>query len=139
MNWLTVATRKRLITMLVLLALILPVLRNIDSHPLSTYPMYARQRDSTVSFVVASGVAADGTLWPVSLDLVSGTDDPLIAAARLRAALDLDGGEELCGLIADRSSQFEAIEIATEHHDVIARVSGEASLRSRTVEVRCTR
>lgn len=138
MNRLTVATRRRLITTLILLAMILPVLRDIDSHPLSTYPMYARQRDSTVSFVVASGVATDGTLWPVSLDLVSGTDDPLIAAARLRAALDLDGGEELCGLIAGRSGEFEAIEIATEHHDVIARASGETSLRSRTVEIRCT-
>ena len=139
MSWLTVARRRRLITLLVLSALVLPAFRNVDSHPLSTYPMYARQRDSTVSFVVASGVAADGTLRPVSLDLVSGTDDPLIAAARLRGALDLDGGQELCGLIADRSGQFEAIEIATERHDVIARASGVASLRSRIVEVRCTR
>lgn len=134
---------RRIVTLAVLAALAMPVLLDRDSYPLSTYPMYSRQRSSTISFVVASGVRADGERIRLGLDIVGGSDDPLIVSALTRqaAADGPEGTARLCARIAARlrsllsstgssSAHSEAaaapvaVEVVRETHDTVARATG---------------
>ena len=123
----------------VIAVLIAPVVTNRDSFPLSTYPMYARTRAAEVSFVTAQGVDGDGAIMPLSLDVIGSSDDPLVVAGELRAAVRRDEADERCQAIARRvrSERIEHVEVVTERHDTIVRLEGGDSLVRRIVHSRC--
>jgi hypothetical protein len=137
--------RWRVATILVVAAMVLPVLRDHDSFPLSTYPMYARARPAVVSIVTAVGVDAAGRPQRLSLGLIGASDDPLIVAGELRSSIGAGRADARCAEIAERvggSSStglaiVAAIEVVTERHDVVAQVQGDDSLEERTVHARC--
>jgi len=128
----------------VLGALVGPVIVDRDSFPLSTYPMYSRTRGEAVTFATAQAVDAQGSASALSLGVIGDSDDPLIVAGELRSALREGRAEARCIEIADRADGWAglpddavAIEVVTERHDVVARVSGSPSLLDRTVYARC--
>lgn len=133
-----------IVTAGVVAALVAPVVLDRDGFPLSTYPMYSRTRGETVALVTAQGVAAGGDTSILTLSVIGGSDDPLIVAGELRAAVRDGRSEQRCAEIATRASRWErlpdeviAIEVVTERHDVVAQVKGHASLSERTVHARC--
>jgi hypothetical protein len=123
----------------VLAALVAPVVADRDSFPLSIYPMYARNRSTEVSFVTAQGVRADDRLTTLSLGVIGNSDDPLVVAGELRAALRRDEADARCREIADRvrDDTIDSVEVVTERHDTVLRLEGGDSLVRRTVHARC--
>ncbi len=133
------------ITVGVVALLFAPVLADHDGFPLSTYPMYSRTRSEVVSFVSAYGVDAAGRRHTLSLETIGASDDPLIVAGELRAAIRAGRADARCAEIAERVAATQddsgsaaiVIEVVAERHDVINRVAGDASLVSLTVHARC--
>jgi len=123
----------------VLAALVAPVVADRDSFPLSTYPMYARNRSTEVSFVTAQGVRGDDDLVPLSLGTIGDSDDPLVVAGELRAAIRRDEADERCREIAARvdDDNIEHVEVVTERHDTVVRLEGGESLIRRSVHAQC--
>jgi hypothetical protein len=129
---------RRLSTLVLVVALLSPVLRNEDGLPLSTYPMYAGTRSRIVTFVSAVGVGPDGQSATLSMPEIAQTRDPLIAQAFLNDAVGRGDVERVCEEISSRvGRQFVAVEIATERRDVVRHVRGHASVVDRTVHVTC--
>jgi hypothetical protein len=133
-----------LVTAGVVGALVAPVLANRDSFPLSTYPMYSRERGGQVTLATAQAVAADGSTSTLSLGVIGNSDDPLIVAGELREAIRDDRADGRCREIASRATSWSglavdavAIEVVTERHDVVAQVRGDDSLVGRDVYARC--
>ena len=127
-----------LIVVLVVAAVVAPAVRDRASFPLSTYPIYADTRPRSVTLNVAVGIGRDGVTRPLSLDAIADTDDPLIAQSTLDRAVSSGRAEELCRIIATRAGpKVDSVEIAREHHDLIARVLDADSLRSRDLLARC--
>jgi hypothetical protein len=126
----------------VLAALWVPVVIDRDSYPLSTYPMYSRARASEVSFVIATGLDDTGQQLRLSLGLIGASDDPLVVAGELRAAVADGRAEQRCERIAERVRQdgdgrVVTIQVVTERHDVVERVAERESLLDRKVHARC--
>ncbi|MET0909935.1 MAG: hypothetical protein ABWZ99_10720 [Ilumatobacteraceae bacterium] len=124
--------------------LLLPVAIDRDSFPLSTYPMYSRARTSDVTIPTAVGIDDRGGEHRLTLQVIGASDDPLIVAGELRAAIAQERADDRCRAIADRASASLAaeldlvrIEVVMERHDVIAQVAGEPSLLARTVHAEC--
>lgn len=128
-----------LVTSAIGVAMLAPVIGNHDSFPLSTYPMYSRLRSNEVSFVIAQGIDFDGGTHTLSMSIIGASDDPLIVFGELRAAISNGRAGERCREIADRvgTTDFVAIEVVTERHDIVDQVAGSPSLLGRTVHVRC--
>jgi hypothetical protein len=133
-----------LVTAAVVGALVAPVALDRDSLPLSTYPMYSRARGAEVTLPTAQAIDADGRTTPLTLEVIGGSDDPLIVAGELRAAIRSDAADERCVEVAERAASWSdlpdttiTIEIVTERHDVVARASDEPSLLERTVYASC--
>lgn len=122
-----------------LVALVAPVVFDHDSYPLSTYPMYSSVRSAETSIPTALGIDGDGDEHRLSLQLIGASDDPLIVVSGLRAAIAGDRAEPTCRDIAARASGrgYVAIEVVTERHDVVDRVTGDPSLTDREVHSRC--
>lgn len=125
-------------------ALFVPVVRNADSFPLSTQPMYATARDRIETLPSARGVD-DGTGEQVrlSMALVADTDDPLIAQSRVRRAIRSGMADGLCAEIADRVAtradlaRLDLVEVVTEQLDLIEFVTAGADPLSSQVHARC--
>jgi hypothetical protein len=123
-------------------ALAAPVVLDRDSYPLSLYPMYASSRPSEVSFVTARGLTIDGESRNLSLDLIGASDDPLVVAGELRAAVRRGEADERCRTIATRTAErgpdgIAMIEVVTERHDTVVSLESGESLRDREVHAVC--
>ena len=133
-----------LITIGVVGAMCAPVVLDRDGFPLSTYPMYSRTRGAQISVVTAQAVTADESTTPLTLAVIGNSDDPLIVAGELRAAIRAGRATDSCQGIAARAERWaglppETITIAvvTERHDVEAHGAGDPSLVERTVHAEC--
>jgi len=112
-----------LITLVMVLALVSPALRNADSFPLSTYPMYAGDRSPVMSFVGARGLTPSGDVVRLSIGVQAATDDPLIAESRFRRAKATGALEPLCAEIAVRargSASVVTVELVEQVFDLRA-------------------
>jgi hypothetical protein len=134
-----VSSRRRLVAVVAgTVVLISPALRDHDSFPLSTYPIYASARAREATFVTAHGVRADGSAHRLSMDVIARTDDPLIAASRVDDAVAAGRVDELCAEIAARApSDVVAVVVVRERHDVVDGARGEDSLLQREQLARC--
>lgn len=119
--------------------LALPVVRDGDGVPLSSYPMYAAPRASTIEFVVATGAAPDGSPVDLTIRQVASTTDPLVAEAYLRDVAADGRAEAACQQIAARIDRSRAaiVEVRRERHDVVAHASGKPSLLSSETLASC--
>lgn len=129
---------RRLVTVLVLLALVSPALRDRDSFPLSTYPMYASARPQTVWFSTVVGVDDAGEEVRLSLQTVARTDDALVGQSRVASAIERGVADELCAEVAERAPEGVArVEVVVERHDVVDRAAGRDSSLDRDVRASC--
>lgn len=119
--------------------LFVPVVIDRDSYPLATYPMYARTRSAEVSFVTAQGVRSDGEIVRLSLAEIGASDDPLVVAGELRAAVRRGEAQARCAAIASRvdDDRIEQIELVTERHNTLIALDGGDSLLNRRVHASC--
>jgi hypothetical protein len=132
-----VGRRRALATAAVVGAVLSPALRDHDSFPLSTYPVYASARASTITLSTAVGVVSDGRVVRLSPELIARSDDPLIAESLVDDAITADRGVTLCADIAARApAGVVAIEVVQEHHDVAERGRGD-TLLERVTHARC--
>ena len=130
--------RRNLTVVVVVAVLVSPALRDHDSFPLSTYPVYASARSREATFVTAQGQRADGSARRLSIDVIARTDDPLIAASRVADAVAAGRVDELCSEIAGRApADVVAVIVVRERHDVVDGARGEDSLLSRQRLSRC--
>lgn len=129
-------------TMFVIGALFLPVVRNQDSFPLSTHPMYATARDRDETLVSAVGLTKSGEVVRLSLSLVASTDDPLVAESLIERALRDGHVEEICRDVAVRVADADAlgnavdVAIVTERVDLVNFVESGTVL-DRTIHLTC--
>ena len=129
-----------LLTSLLVGALVAPVVLDRDGLPLSTYPMYSRARGESVSLVTANGLTAQGDRVRLGLSTIGASDDPLVVAGELRAAVRAGRADARCAEIADRldaDRDVVAVEVVTERHDAVERTVGRDSLLERTVHATC--
>ena len=134
---------RAVVTAAVVVALFAPVALNRDDFPLSVYPMYSRARSSESTIATAHRIDDRGVEHRLSLDLIGQSDDPLVVAGELRAAIAADRADERCAEIARRAATAGAedgdlIEVVMERHDVVDHVNDEPSLVERTVHATCS-
>jgi hypothetical protein len=136
------STVRGAIVVAVVAILFAPVVLDRDGYPLSTYPMYARNRSATVSFVTARGVTAEGDPVRLSLSSIGASDDPLIVAGELRAVVRRDEANDRCREIAarvgtDERAEVVSVEVVTERHDTLVTLDGGDGLIDEVVHARC--
>jgi hypothetical protein len=130
-----------LVVVFVVALVLSPAVRDHDSFPLSTYPMYAETRGRTVT--VSTAVRRDGLgrVHRLSLGAIAGTDDPLLAESAVANAIANGRADEMCAEIAARLApgrHGDAIEVVEERHDAVAAAAGEGSMLHRRVVTRCS-
>lgn len=131
-----------------------PALRQSDSYPLSTYPVYADARPATAELPTAVGVTAGGDRIRLSPTVIGASDDPLIVADRVADAIAGGRADRLCLAIVERAiaersiarrmaadraglATVEAVEVVTETVDLVATVAHGAPPLARTVHAAC--
>ena len=131
---------RRFVAAAAILAVISPALRDRDSFPLSTYPIYASTRSRTATFATAFGETKGGTERRLTMEVIAATDDPLIAESRVADAIAAGHAEDLCAEIARRAPiDVDTVVVASERYDVVTAARGDPSLEARTVHARCGR
>ena len=110
-----------------------------DSFPLSTYPMFARERGRVVA--VHTAVAVDGErVVRLSSELIGTTSEPMLAAENVVHAIRDGRAQVLCGEIAGRAAERRvrgAIEVVVEHYDTERWFAGDREATSRDVYAQC--
>lgn len=129
---------RRLLTALFVVILAVPLFGMDDSVPLSSYPMYARPRADTLTFVTAVGIDADGADLSLTTGEIADTRDPLVAETWLRNEVSSGRSGQACREIASRvGERADVVEIRREQHRVVDRVLGAASLVDRVLITEC--
>jgi hypothetical protein len=125
---------------IVLAAMLGPPLRGVDrdSYPLSTYPMFSRDRGPVSRVATAVGLEADDDLHRLDPHLVAGTDEVMLAVQTVSGAVR--GGPEstrrLCEQIAGRVAAHPDLDrvvtvvIRVEEHHAVRYFRGERTPRS---------
>lgn len=122
----------------VLVALVLPFVRDHDSFPLSTYPMYAGARSGVETLPAVFGTDEQGQVERLSTGTIARSDDPLITTSLLRRAIRDGRATALCGEIARRApAGTVSVEIVEERLDLVASAAGDDEVLNRTVHARC--
>lgn len=127
------------VVLLVVAALLSPVIRDRDSFPLATYPMFAGLRGRETTFSAAVGIDREDEVERLSPRIIGGSDGTLVVASEVRNAIADGRAAELCATIAGRVTDADvvAIEVVSERRDTVDHVQGEDSLVERTVHARC--
>jgi hypothetical protein len=113
--------------LLAALVVLLPVLRSpgADSYPLSTYPMFATNRGSQAAIATAIGVDGAGEESRLGARAIGGTDEVILAAVTVSAAVRRGEVADLCREIAERLTEttIVVVVIRTEVIDVVEHVT----------------
>lgn len=129
---------RRVVVVGVLGALVSPALRNHDTFPLSTQPMYAGNQERVVGFAFAVGYDAQGTRRRLSLGAIARTDDALIAQSAVQNAIAAGRADAFCSEVAGRvPARIVRVEVVEERHDVVAFVERHPSVVERAVRASC--
>jgi hypothetical protein len=129
---------RTIVAVALVVVMVSPALRDHDSFPLSTYPIYASARPRTATFGTVIGELADGSWRRLPMSIIASTDDPLIAADRVADAIDDGRSEDLCAEVARRAPDDVAvIVVVSERHDVVATAQGRDVPLERIERARC--
>lgn len=127
-----------------LAAVLWPVVRRpqVDSFPLSTYPMFTQERPRVTTIDLAVGVDADGRDVRLDPGLVGGTIEVIQAVATVAAGIRHGTTTALCEEVAGRvagTGRTDVVEvvIATDRYDVVAALAHRAPPVQRVVHARC--
>lgn len=120
------ARTRRFAPLLAALVVLLPLLRSpdSDSYPLSTYPMFATDRGRQAGVATAVGVDIDGKVSRLGARVIGGTDEVILAAATVSAAVRRGEVDDLCREIAGRITATDVVVVVvrTEVIDVVEHV-----------------
>lgn len=116
-----------------------------DSYPLSTYPMFSRDRGARSAVATLVGLDADGVEHRLSPTLIGGTDEPMQAVATASGAARGSAADQarLCAQVADRvasSDRTELVEVSLqveEHESIPFLTDGRTEPLSTRVLVTC--
>jgi hypothetical protein len=109
----------------------------IDSLPVSNYPMFAHPRSRVTSFDVAVVIDRAGVERRLDASEVGGTDQPVQAAMTLRQAIGAKRADVLCAEIAAGLEQDGTVRIVSERYDTVAWFRGEHDAIDRKVHAEC--
>jgi hypothetical protein len=110
----------------------------LDSLPVSNYPMFAHPRAQVSRFDVAVFIGADGERERLDLRRIGGTDQPVQAAMTLRQAIREGAAGALCDELADGLDRPGTVEVASERYDTVGWFRGEKEPVAREVHATCT-
>ena len=121
---------------------IVPLALDRDSLPLSTFPMFSADIDSTQSVATAAGVTAAGTPRRLTPELIATTSVVNQAVAVVGDAITSGRADALCADIAGRVARdgppdAVAVEVVTETYDAPAWFDGDRQPVARQVHARC--
>jgi hypothetical protein len=136
--------RHRLLLGAVALAVAWPALQDepADGFPVSSYPMFAGDRDRIVVLATAVGRTADGDERRLGPHAVGGGDEVMLAASAARLAV-AGGPEEVrryCAEVAERvagDDDVVRVEVRTEVRDAVADPDAERPAESVEVHASC--
>jgi hypothetical protein len=122
-----------------LLALAWPIVApdELDSLPLSNYPMFAHPRERISHYYVAVLVDRDGAEHRLDLRVVGGTDQPVQAAMTLQQAIRAGEADALCAEIASKVDRPGRVEVQTVWYDSPAWFGGLEEPVDRVVHADC--
>jgi hypothetical protein len=124
---------------------VLPLVLDRDSYPLSTYPMFARDRPRE-NAVTTAVLVVDGGVRRLDPELIAATDEVILAVATVVDAVDRGTAGALCAEIAGRvrssgrladGSAPAAVEVVTEWYDAVAYFASDRRPMRRVVHERC--
>ena len=122
---------RRLAPLLAAAVVLIPLIRSpeSDSYPLSTYPMFATDRGRVAAIATAVAIDSDGVVSRLGSAAIGGTDEVILAAATVSAAVRRGEVDELCIEIARRldRTEFSTVIVRTEVVDVVDHVADDAS------------
>ena len=132
---------RRLAPLLAAAVVLVPLIRSpeSDSYPLSTYPMFATDRGRVAAIATAVAIDSDGVITRLGSAAIGGTDEVILAAATVSAAVGRDEVAELCEEIAHRldRAEFSTVIVRTEVVDVVSYVADDAAPLSIEEHGRC--
>ena len=116
-------------TLALSLAILVPAIRQPDgdSFPFSKYAVFSDDRGRTSTIATAIAVDADGGVLRLSPELISGTDETILATATVRNAVTA-GDQALAGLCEDiaervatsaRLDEAASVQVVTERYDAV--------------------
>lgn len=132
-----------LVMVVVVLVVAFPALRQPprDGFPLSTYPMFAAERDREVVVATAVGIGAErDDVERLDPHIIADTDEVMLAAETVRLALEDGGGGRLCAEIADRlvgDAGLDTVELRLETYDAVDYFDGDKAPLDFTVAASC--
>jgi len=111
-----------------------------DSYPLSTYPMFAGDREQVAP--VSTVIAVDGHRTErLSSQLIGASDEPMLAAETVVHAIRDGESDALCREVAARAAGGDlngwTLEVVTERYDTSAWFDGRRDPIDRTVYAHC--
>jgi hypothetical protein len=109
----------------------------LDSLPLSNYPMFAHERDRVTPLDVVVLLDPDGVEHRLDLRTVGGTDQPMQAAMTVRQAIRDGEVDELCAEVAASVDRRGTVQVVRVRHDAIAWFAGSREPRERRVFAAC--
>jgi hypothetical protein len=130
------------VVLVVALTGVVPLALDRDSFPLSTFPMFSADIDSTQSIATAVGVAADSSTVRLEPEVIAATTIVNQAVTVVADAIASGRADRLCADIAGRvraggPSDAVAVEVVTEAYDAPEWFDGDRQPVSRKVHARC--
>jgi hypothetical protein len=130
------------VVLVVALTDVVPLALDRDSFPLSTFPMFSADIESTQSIATAVGVAADGSTVRLEPEVIAATTIVNQAVTVVGDAIASGRADRLCADIAGRvraggPSEAVAVEVVTETYDAPGWCDGDRQPVTRQVHARC--
>jgi hypothetical protein len=121
---------------------VVPVALDRDSFPLSTFPMFSADIDSTQSIATAVAVRSDGSTVRLVPEVIAGTTIVNQAVTVVADAIASGRADRFCTEIAGRVAagappRAVAVEVVTETYDAPAWFDGDRQPVARQVHARC--
>jgi hypothetical protein len=121
---------------------VVPVALDRDSFPLSTFPMFSADIDSTQSIATAVAVRSDGSTVRLVPEVIAGTTIVNQAVTVVADAIASGRADRFCTEIAGRVAAGAptgavAVEVVTETYDAPAWFDGDRQPVARQVHARC--
>ena len=109
----------------------------IDSLPLSNYPMFAHPRGQISRFDTAFLIDHQGLEQRLDPQAIGGTEEPVQAAMTVRQAIRTGTTGDLCEEIAADMDVDGTVEVVSVRYDAVAWFRGDRAPIERHVHARC--
>lgn len=109
----------------------------LDSLPLSNYPMFAHDRSPVTRFSVAVWFDQTGEEHRLDLRVVGGTDQPVQAAMTVQQAIRAGQSNLLCREIAEQLDEPGTVQLAVVTYDAPGWFAGRKEPVERSVHAEC--